>query len=401
MTEWKYLLFELWTVCGCAAAVVSLPGSLELLMLMVGSVFPRPGFAPCGTSNSAKIAVVIPAHNEAETIARTLRSLHNANGRNRTADIIVVADNCSDRTEQAVQENGARVLVRQNANLRGKGYALDFAFRTLMPQGYDAFLIVDADTEVAANFLSEMIGRLNSGFDVVQARYLLMNPDDSTRTRLTSVGNRAFNVLRARGREHLGLSCGLYGNGFGITRTTLESVPYSACSIVEDLEYHLALVRSGRKVRFVETTSVYGETPVGRTAARKQRTRWEGGRLRIIREHAPGLITDILHGRWVCLEPCLDLLLLPLTFHVMLLLLAASTPLTLVRAAGVAGLVLTALHLFLAILIADGTWSELTALIAAPVYIVWKLLLLPALAHGSKVSTTWVRTERNVGGSAR
>jgi cellulose synthase/poly-beta-1,6-N-acetylglucosamine synthase-like glycosyltransferase len=378
-----------WLALASAAALISLPGSIELLLLIVGSIFPRSRRFGRTASSLERMAVVIPAHNEEATIARTIKSL-------RDADIVVIADNCSDRTAEIARENGARVLVRDDAAARGKGYALDFAFRTLLAEGYDAFLVVDADTVVAPNFVTELAHALRAGADAVQARYLLLDPDQSVRTRLISVGNRAFNVFRARGRERLGLSCGVYGNGFGLRRETLEQVPYLASSTVEDLEYHLALVRSGRRIRFIETTSVYGETPSARRAATSQRTRWEGGRLRMIREHAPGLAKDVLRGHWACLEPLLDLLLLPLAFHVVLLLVAASAPFGIVRMAGLIGLALTVTHLGLALLFADGTWKEALALCAAPAYIVWKLLLLPALARASGANARWVRTERNL-----
>ncbi len=392
----RELFVTLWTVFGCACAAVALPGTVELFLLLVGAVLPKRKISCSEEDRAWRIAVVVPAHDEEVNIARTVKSLMAAERRGLEADVVVIADNCMDRTGEVARENGAKVLVRTHERLRGKGYALDFAFRTLLPEAYDAFLIVDADTEVAANFIMEMAGWLRAGADAVQARYLLLNPDESVRTRLTSVANRAFNVLRARGRERLGLSCGVYGNGFGMTRETLDQVPYLASSIVEDLEYHLALVRSGRKMRFVETTSVYGETPSGNGAASSQRTRWEGGRFRMIRENAPGFCIDVLRGRFACLEPCLDLLLLPLAFHVTLLLIAALTRVEIVRISGLVGLGVTALHLLLAILMADGTWRELFALFAAPVYIGWKLLLLPALARGSGVNTNWVRTERNL-----
>ncbi|HEV7139211.1 MAG TPA: glycosyltransferase, partial [Steroidobacteraceae bacterium] len=45
-----------------------------------------------------RLAVLIPAHDEETTIARTLRSV--AAQLSRTDRLLVVADNCSDQTEQ-------------------------------------------------------------------------------------------------------------------------------------------------------------------------------------------------------------------------------------------------------------------------------------------------------------
>ena len=77
-----------------------------------------------------QIAVVVPAHNESANIARAVSSLLRADCGNLRPAIVVVADNCADDTAEAAARAGARVLVRFNDILRGKGYALDYAFET-------------------------------------------------------------------------------------------------------------------------------------------------------------------------------------------------------------------------------------------------------------------------------
>src|SRR6185369_8853223 len=123
-----------------------------------------------------------------------------------------------------------------------------------------------------------------------------------------------------------GLSVGILGNGFALTGETLRAVPYDARSVVEDLEYHLRLVRAGSRVRFAATTSVWGEMPAGGSGVTTQRARWEGGRFRMIAEQAPALFREVLAGRLTLLEPLLELLLLPLALHVALLLLVLLLP---------------------------------------------------------------------------
>jgi hypothetical protein len=76
-----------------------------------------------------------------------------------------------------------------------------------------------------------------------------------------------------------------------------------------------------------------------------QRARWEGGKFRMAREQSLGLLGDVLSGRLRSLEPLMDLLLLPLAFHVMLLVLAAFAPWTPARLAGFGGLLIVLVHL--------------------------------------------------------
>jgi cellulose synthase/poly-beta-1,6-N-acetylglucosamine synthase-like glycosyltransferase len=388
-----------WSIAGAAAACITLPGSVELLTLSVAALLPGRRRAPTQLNTGPwRTAVVIPAHNEEAGIASCVESLLRAQAVDRPEDmyvnIYVISDNCTDNTAQIAEAAGAIVLQRTNPVERGKGYALHFAFTHLETIGYDCVLVVDADTEVAPNFLTTAAGAMRSGAQAVQARYLVRNLSESTRTRLMGLALRAFNVVRPLGREHLGLSAGIFGNGFGLRRDTLQAVPYLASSVVEDLEYHLALVRSGRRVTFLNETAVYGEMPVRGKGVVTQRSRWEGGRLRMLAEKSPTLLREVLRGRLTLLEPLLDLLLLPLAFHVTLLIVAISAPLPIVRDIGLAGAAIVLLHLVAAIVVGGGNWRDAVTLAVAPFYVLWKLTLIPSLLRNARSNQAWVRTTR-------
>lgn len=389
------LLWTLWDAVGIAAAFITLPGTVELFMLSVASLLPSRRTIQLISGTQWRVAVVVPAHNEETGIANCVKSLLQADHGDMLVDIYVIADNCTDRTDVVAEAAGARVLTRTNEVERGKGYALHYAFTSLEPQGYDCVLIVDADTEVARNFIVAAAGTMRDGADAVQVRYLVSNLEESTRTRLMGLALRAFNVVRPLGREHLRLSAGILGNGFGLRRETLAAVPYLASSVVEDLEYHLSLVRSGRRVAFVNETTVYGEMPVRGKGVKTQRSRWEGGRLRMMVEKSPSLLRSVLQRRFTLLEPLLELLLLPLAFHVALLTVAISTPLSSVRIVGLVGAAVVLLHLAAAIVVGGGGWRDVSTLAAAPFYIVWKLMLIPSLLRNARSDHAWVRTNRN------
>ena len=390
------------SILGIAAAILTLPGSVELLMLTLAGTLPARVRESFGSGRHRfEFCVVVPAHNESANIARTVTSLRKAGRDNANVEIVVVADNCSDNTAEIAQQAGARVLIRFNEKLRGKGYALDYAFHRLMEEPrFEAFIVVDADSEVSPNFFDAIASAFRDNADAAQCRYVVRNSGDSVRTRLMNVALFGFNVLRPRGRDRLGHSCGIYGNGFALAADTLRSVPYTAASVVEDLEYHLALVRAGMRVEFVDNGVVYGDMPVAGAGVKTQRARWEGGRFRMMAEKIPGLALQILSGRLRFIEPALDLLLLPLAFHVVLLLLGLAAPIPWLRDAAAAGLGVVVLHLFAAIAVGGGTMKDVAVLAAAPFYIVWKLLLIPKLLATSRSGAAWVRTERAKGDKA-
>ncbi|MBI3795412.1 MAG: glycosyltransferase family 2 protein [Deltaproteobacteria bacterium] len=386
-----------WLFLGILLALATFPGTVELLLVTIGGILPPRKKSP--STNTAgrtpqRFAVVVPAHNEEGGIQRCVTSLRACEPLGEYFSIVVVADNCTDATAARAHAAGARVLERRDLQNRGKGYALDFAFNLLLAEGIEAVVVVDADTVVEPNLLSEFRRLFANGADAIQARYCVQNPEASIRTRLMNVALLAFNVLRLRGRERWGLSVGILGNGFALTRDTLCAVPYDARSVVEDLEYHLRLVRRGYRVRFADATSVRGEMPTSGSGVTTQRARWEGGRFRMIAEVAPSLFKEVLSGRLTLLEPLLELLLLPLAFHVTLLLFTLLPPVVFLRLYAGVALNIVLWHILAGIWVGNGSLKDVAALAFAPVYVLWKIALIPALLRSTKKATEWIRTER-------
>jgi cellulose synthase/poly-beta-1,6-N-acetylglucosamine synthase-like glycosyltransferase len=290
------------------------------------------------------------------------------------------------------------VLERHDATRRGKGYALDHAFTALAGAEHVAYVVIDADSIAADNFLTSLRRHFSGGYLAFQARYTVLNGDAAPRTRLAGIALAAFNVLRPRGRDRLGLSAGILGNGFALRREVLQRVPYTASSVVEDLEYHLRLVAADIRVAFADDCEVRGEMPTGEHGSRAQRARWEGGRLRMLAEHGPALAGAVLRGRWRFLEPLADLLLPPLAYHVMLLLAATAllaplaSPLAIV--AGVS-LGIVVLHTLVAMRVAGLPWLRLWSLARVPLYLLWKLRMLATTLAGAARGSAWIRTDRN------
>lgn len=357
-----------------------------------------------GTGRPVRTVVVVPAHDEEAAIAETVRSLLAVDYPPELREVVVVADNCTDRTASVAAEAGARVLVRQDVNRRGKGYALRFAFDRLLQEGKaEAIAVVDADTVVSPNLLRAFAARLSDGAAALQAHYGVRNADASWRTRLLAIAFEAFHGVRSRARERLGLSCGLRGNGMAFRADVLREVPHEAFSIVEDLEYGIQLAHAGHRVHYVEEARVLGLMAATEAASRSQRRRWEGGRKGMARRHAARLLGRAWRERSaVYLDLALDLLVPPLsTLAVGCALGVGATALAQglgsglrlapwlwgAAAASLTGYVLRGWAL------SGVGWRGLADLLASPLYVGWKLLLRPGAA--SRPSEEWVRTQRH------
>lgn len=383
----------------CAVPVACASGYLFLLTLRS-----QRGEPPIPSPPRTRFQVVVPAHNEEAGIARTVQSLRDIDYPPELFEVVVVADNCTDDTAARASAAGARVLQRVDEKLRGKGYALAHAFEACIAEGKtDAVVVVDADTLASPNLLRAFDARLQRGAKAVQADYAVRNPDEGWRTRLMAIAFGMFHVVRSAGRENLGVSCGLRGNGMCFATDLLEEVPHDAFSVVEDLEYGVRLGERGHRVHYAGEAHVYGEMVASEKASRSQRARWEGGRLQMAKRHAVPLIVRAVKERDpVLADLAMDILVPPLS-----VLVAATVAGTTASAAlalvtwrpNVALVLFGASGVFLATYAVRG-WQVsgtgargLATLGYAPVYMAWKATL--GLRNSRRRPDEWVRTARS------
>jgi cellulose synthase/poly-beta-1,6-N-acetylglucosamine synthase-like glycosyltransferase len=381
--------------------LLALPAGLSTLYLaLLTALSAKPRLPPC-SSRRLRFDVVVPAHDEAAVIVRIVDSLRRLDWPRERFRLLVVADNCSDRTAELARGAGAEVLERRDPAQRGKGYALALAFRHSLASGFaDAVVVVDADSVASANLLEAFACRLERGALAVQAHYGILNPMDSWRTRLLTIAKAAFHIIRSRTRERLGLSCGIRGNGWCVSSALLRRMPYRYFSLAEDLEYGIALGLAGCRVHYADEAHVDGEMVVGAALARQQRQRWEDGRLRLVRTHALPLLYQALRRRsGLCLDLALDLLLLPLSYVTLsiALLIAAAAFLQRLGLAGPGWLWLggactavLAVHVLRAWQLSGVGRQGLLDLLHVPAFIAWKLRVM----LGRRDSRGWVSTKR-------
>lgn len=383
----------LFDVLGLILIAATLPLVLELLMVTTACYLPkrkREDRVPLPESPS--LMILVPAHNEERLVGRCVKSLRAS--ANESAKVVVIAHNCSDRTAEEARRAGAEVLVYNDSDARGKGYALRFGFSYAIESGYDAAMVVDADSVVTFNTVPLLRETLAQGADVVQCRYEMKSNGSKAKEVLSALAFRGFTYIRPLGRERLGLSAGILGNGFAVTTRTLKAIPYEAFSIVEDLEYHLHLLRAGKCVRFIEDAVVTSHLPTCSDAENSQRSRWEGGRLRVAKMTLAPLLKEVLRGRYSMIEPMMDLAGLPLAFAAFALLAALALPVTEVRAYAAFSLIIMAAHVITAAWAGQHFFRTMRTLTMVPFYILWKLRLIPRLFRASHAQAAWVRTAR-------
>lgn len=239
------------------------------------------------SSRRHSFAIVIPAHNEEELIGRTIRSLQEVDYPEALYDIFVIADNCTDGTAAIARGNGVRCFERKDERNRGKGFALKWffesVFKGLPPR--DACVIVDADTLVSGNLLSEMNQALCEGHKAATVRYDILDSDRSGSQSIASLGFSLRN-LRNAGLSRFGGSAPLLGTGMSFSAEVLARYGWSSTSIVEDREQWAYLYLNGVVVKFIDAARVAAVVPSRWRDFSVPRARWDIGGLSINRRYA-------------------------------------------------------------------------------------------------------------------
>jgi cellulose synthase/poly-beta-1,6-N-acetylglucosamine synthase-like glycosyltransferase len=394
------LLVSLFTWALAVVALGALLPSLVLLVEVLLSLARRP---PAPTSAPVpRMAVVVPAHDEAGQIAATVRGLRAELGPGDR--LLVVADNCQDDTAALAANAGAEVIERNHAAERGKGFAISFAVAHLAKDPPDVVVLVDADCVVATGRLSTLAQAARHGGTAVQADYVLAAPAGARG--LHSVNAFAIlvrNRVRPLGLDRVAHACQLTGSGMAFPWPVLAQAPAMRGNLVEDMALGLELALQGRAPRLCPAVRVSSDLPAGGQAGLRQRRRWEHGQLHTMASYVPRLLVGFLRRPdRALLGLALDLLVPPLALLVMiqaalLLVTGAAAGWQLSTAVPFALAVASFTSVLAAIAVAWLGFGRqtlaLTTALQIPFYVLWKVGLYAKLLVSGK-HKAWERTER-------
>lgn len=249
---------------------------------------------PLGTG-IRRFAVFIPAHNEQKVIQSSVESVLAAHYPQDNFTVHVVADNCKDNTAQYARKAGAKVLERHNSIQRGKQFALEWAFKQIDLDKFDAVVILDADNHIDANFFSVLDNHLQAGHKVLQAYEETKNPNDSW----ISMNNAYMYWYMFRLqmiRMKLGMSSWLAGTGVCISTEVLKRIGWHVTTLVDDVEFTCQLLLNGEKVTLADGAVIYDQKPVRLQDSMKQRLRWIRGQTQVGIMYLPKLAAYVLQS---------------------------------------------------------------------------------------------------------
>jgi hypothetical protein len=208
-----FAIFILFIIC-LRALSVGARNSRQLSAALEGLAWEEFRQASLPARFEGKIAILVPAYNEAENIGVVLDQMPAEVCGVRT-EILVVDDGSRDGTGDVAAEHGA--LVARHVTNRGGGAALRTGYRLMVESGAEIVVTLDADGQHLPSEMRRLVEPVLSGeVDVAHGSRVLGHADRNTRARELGIVffNRLVSFIT---RTHV-TDC---SNGYRAVRTTV------------------------------------------------------------------------------------------------------------------------------------------------------------------------------------
>ena len=384
-------------------AYIAFAGIYQLILAVSYFITKRPEYVD--EKKLAKFAIIVPAHDEELLISSFCESVGNINYPQESYDVFIIADNCSDKTEDICSGYPVETLSRHDLSRVGKGYALEWALDQININDYDLVLVLDADTTVKDSILTELNKLYNNGEHAIQCFIEVPNRNESSFTRLIHLSRTVNDLLYHYSKYKLGLSSYLMGTGMCFSTKLLSEIKWNAFSLSEDWEYYATLLNKGYRVSFSREAVIMQMESCSLQQATSQRLRWASGRFYVVKSLGVRLLVNGIKRRNIVMADGALALLLPnwslqvnmifMTLFVSLLL--PDTTLKYVVVGISCALLAAQVFIVLAGAYLTGRpMDTLKAILYAPVFLMWKMIIDILCITGLYKGKEWIRTKRHI-----
>jgi cellulose synthase/poly-beta-1,6-N-acetylglucosamine synthase-like glycosyltransferase/peptidoglycan/xylan/chitin deacetylase (PgdA/CDA1 family) len=287
------------TIVDVLGWLLIIAGGLMILRLLIMVVFAtyhawrrNPKRWSWGPPVTEPVSVIVPAYNERECIAATLRSLMASD---HPIEIIVVDDGSTDDTSAIVESlrlPGVRLVRQANA---GKPAALNNGIRNAR---YNLIVMMDGDTvfepstvrNLVQPFARPEIGAVSGNAKVANRRKLIGRWQHIEYVIGFNIDRRVTDVWRC-----ITTIPGAVG---AFRRSALQQVGgMSEDTLAEDTDLTMAICGAGWRVVYVENARAWTEAPVSFQQLWRQRYRWSYGTMQSMWKHRKTIYASGPAGR--------------------------------------------------------------------------------------------------------
>ncbi|MEG0855836.1 MAG: glycosyltransferase family 2 protein [Terrisporobacter sp.] len=236
------------------------------------------------------VSVMVPAHDEAIVIEKTVQSLLNLDYPNDRYEIIVINDNSSDNSHEILtnmqKKNPDRnlIVISTDSTNGGKGKSNSLNIGFGKSKG-EILAIYDADNTPERKALKYLVQTLikDDGLGAVIGKFRCRNKSRNLLTRFINIETLTYQWMAQAGRWQLLNLCTIPGTNFVIRRSIIEEMGgWDTKAITEDTEISFRMYRMGYKIKFMPLAVTWEQEPQTLSVWMRQRTRWAKGNTYVV-----------------------------------------------------------------------------------------------------------------------
>ena len=236
------------------------------------------------------VSVLVPAHNEALVLKRTVQSLLNFDYPRNRFEIIVINDNSTDETENILAGLAARypesrlmcISTDKVVGGTGKSNALNIGFSVASGS---VIAIYDADNTPEPKALRLLVENLmaDDKLGAVIGKFRTRNRNASMLSRFVNIETLAHQCMNQAGRYFFFKLCTIPGTNYVIRRSIIEEVGgWDVNALSEDTEISFRIYRMGYYIKLLPQAVTWEQEPHLLPVWFRQRVRWAKGNLYVM-----------------------------------------------------------------------------------------------------------------------
>ncbi|MGX9755257.1 glycosyltransferase [Clostridioides difficile] len=239
------------------------------------------------------VSILVPAHNEAKVIGRTVESLLLLNYPKDKMELIVINDNSSDNSREILEsikskyKNYNFTIINTDSITGGKGKsnALNIGYK--ISKG-EFIAVYDADNTPDRDALRYLIQTivLDNELGAVIGKFRTRNKSKNLLTKFINIETLSFQWMSQAGRWQLLNLCTIPGTNFILRKSIIEEIGgWDSKAIAEDTEISFRIYKLGYKIKLVPQSITWEQEPETIKVWIKQRTRWAKGNIYVLMKY--------------------------------------------------------------------------------------------------------------------
>ena len=248
------------------------------------------GHIPMAEDAYPMVSILVPAHNEALVLERTVKALLNFDYPEDKYEVIVVNDNSTDNTVEIMSQLAStypskKLICISTDNVvggTGKSNALNIGFSVAKGS---VIAIYDADNTPEKGALRLLVENLmaDDKLGAVIGKFRTRNRNASILSRFVNIETLSHQCMNQAGRFFFFKLCTIPGTNYVIRRSIIEQVGgWDVKALSEDTEISFRIYRMGYYIKLLPQAVTWEQEPHLLPIWFRQRVRWAKGNVYVM-----------------------------------------------------------------------------------------------------------------------